>query len=561
MKKKTYLISALSLISIGIISTPVIIKANNTRKNAPIVDKNIAYHTDFEGMTISANSTADINTGFVWVNNWENAKTVNRNNSTMLDAPLFDSAEYSPVGGFGIGSAGNLAKCREGEPYTCTTYLEFTGIDKLFVEFVGDSWGSCILYPDGKIGDNPGGHNMTNVSYKNSILSFTFTKHLHQRDGVDGYIQFVGYNAKNAHVYFDDITIAKSEYMMNESFSNFEPMDFNNDTDLHHNIYLSDKVNGKYIKQDNNMFARMTYNPTDQEENRLFFINKLGVLNKNRQFNISFDVKADKMKELSFYYGGSFVSEINSFKLDLQDNQIKDIKGNKMTDISYENEKISFTLDTSVAFDEYKQFEIKGISDSNETATIDIDNITIKQLPIIESIKANTSLVKKTYYVGDQLNLDNLSVIANYTDDTNKQLDKNDLEITGFDSQTPGKQKITISYQGCKDTFVVSVLKKVMSINIDTTNVKKEYNYGEELNFDGLVVKATFEKLGEIELSRNAFLDGYSIDQGYYDSHKPATYTITIIYKNQKATYDVVVKKSTQIVFDVEYKDSKTGGQ
>lgn len=557
MKKRSYLIVLLSLFSIGVVSTPIIIKANDARKNAKIEDKDIAYQTNFEGMTISASSTADINTGFVWVHNWENAKTVVRNNSNMLDAPLFDNTTYSPVGGFGIGSAGNLSRCKDGEPYVCQTYLEFTGAEKLFVEFVGDSWGSCILYPDGTIGDNPGGSNMTNVSYKDNILSFTFTKHRHQRDGVDGYIQFVGYNTLNAHVYFDDIVIRRANNMIDEKFDNFSVMDFTNETDLHHNLYLDEKTAGKYMEADGNKFARILYGPTDNTETRLFFINKLGTLNRNRKYDVSFDLKSNNMKEVSIYFGGSFVSEINNFKIDFATNEVKDLTGNKISNVKYENNKVSFSLDTSVEFNEYTQFEFKGISNTLEQAYLDIDNIYISQLPTIESIVADTSLVQKTYYVGDELNIENLEVVVNYTDDTNRPLNNNEFEISGFDSQTPGKQKITISYEGFKDYYVVSIIKKVTSISLDTANVKKTYEYGEDISFEGLVVRANFERLGEAEIQRNAFLDGYSIDLGLYDPYKPGTYTITVIYKNQKASYQVVVNQPSQIIFSVDYVETK----
>ena len=136
MKQKYRLTLLISLLAVSLLSVPLITKVSGLKKANQNVNKDIAYHTDFEGMTISQTSTADINTGFIWVNRWQDAKTETHKGSNMLYAPLIDSDDYSIVGGFGIGSAGNLARCRNDESYTCSTYLEFGGMDHLFVEVI-----------------------------------------------------------------------------------------------------------------------------------------------------------------------------------------------------------------------------------------------------------------------------------------------------------------------------------------------------------------------------------------------------------------------------------------
>ena len=188
MKIKYKLIICILGLFLTFIVVALMIKVDAVSTNE--VDEHV-YYTDFEGIVVNESSTVDNNTGFIWANNWKEAKTIKRNGSTMLEMPLFDSGTYSTVGGFGIGSQSNLAKCVIGEAYDVETYFEMENIEYMFVEFVGgdDKWGSVIIYQDGFVKTNTGGRNISNVSYINNILKFTFTMSFNANEQVNGYIK------------------------------------------------------------------------------------------------------------------------------------------------------------------------------------------------------------------------------------------------------------------------------------------------------------------------------------------------------------------------------------
>ncbi|MBQ8748938.1 MAG: bacterial Ig-like domain-containing protein [Clostridia bacterium] len=81
---------------------------------------------------------------------------------------------------------------------------------------------------------------------------------------------------------------------------------------------------------------------------------------------------------------------------------------------------------------------------------------------------------------------------------------------------------------------------------IDTTNVKTELNYNEDLDLSGLVVKA---KKGNSEITLTTGTSEsssriYTINYGGFDKTVSGTYTITISYKDyQSATFTVTVAK------------------
>ena len=75
----------------------------------------------------------------------------------------------------------------------------------------------------------------------------------------------------------------------------------------------------------------------------------------------------------------------------------------------------------------------------------------------VYKITLETKPSKLIYSVGEELDLTGLSVKVWYNDDTSVILGPEDLEVSGYDASTTGVQRLTISYQGCSNSFSVRV--------------------------------------------------------------------------------------------------------
>ena len=78
------------------------------------------------------------------------------------------------------------------------------------------------------------------------------------------------------------------------------------------------------------------------------------------------------------------------------------------------------------------------------------------------SIKINSTNHKTSYYVGDDINVANLTVEATTSDGTKVTVNVTADMISGFDSSKLGKQTLTITMDGCTTTY---------SVEVSTTNV------------------------------------------------------------------------------------------
>lgn len=555
MKKRKTIALISSLITLCCVSVTLI--AVNAKVNDE-TDQKVIYSTDFEGMLIDKNSTVDSNTGFIWANDWQNSKTVQRNGSTMFDWTVIDSTEsnkYSTVGGFGIASNSNLAKCNNGEAYTTSAYIEIENIEYVFVEYVGgtDKWGSCIIYPNGKIVENVGGNNMSNVSYVNNILEFTFTMSFNDVEKVNGYIKFTAYNSKNGHIYLDDVSIKHTKYVLNEDYEKTPVEVFDTHTsNWRTNYYAVDGVKSEYIKVNNDTKAKMSFTLNQNESGEsVFFLNRLGFLNKNRRYQLSFDMDTTNISNVWIYYGGTWAEPVSYAQINIGSGSVNKT-GTALHEVTYKNKNVYIDFNTNVEFADWQQFQfIVQVNNANQLSEVYIDNLLMYQIPVVSELSLTTSAVKTSYYYGEEFDSTNLKVTAIYSNDTTKEVSLADCQISGYNKEKIGIQEITVTYQGISEKYNVTVKRKLASIKIDTTSVKTFYNYGESIDLTGLVVKAKAENIEEeYVLNHGAALGGYSIFYGEFDPYTPGTYTILVTYLDASATFEVIVGNRTPLKFD-----------
>lgn len=510
------------------------------------------YETDFEGLNISSSNTADSATGFVWVNRWEDAVSEKHNGSNMLKAPLYDSETYSTLGGLGIASRSNLALCDSGESYEVTLYMELHGLEYMFVEYVGgdDRWGSVIIYPNGTVTKNGSGDNICEVSYRNNILKFKFTMGEPFNDGgniVNGYIKFTGYNCTNAYVYMDDISIVKSETAYSEDFSTHNVGVFDTRDYTYFGKFYSENTTEIVSSSGGDKYLKVSKMPNGTAGSEIFFLNRLSVLNRGRDYKVSMSLNTDNIKNLYIYNVGTWNDPLEYMKITMSDLSIS-TSGEAISNAVYKDGKLTFDFRASVDYTEYGQFEfVAEPIDSGKTMVINVDNIEFKQVPMVRSIEVES--LASTFTWGEELDLQKFNVKVIYTDATEKKIDASFCDITGYDKTVNGRQVITFSYEGVSTSVIIDVVRNVESLVLDTSSVKKEYRYGENIDLSGLSAYAVYKNGEKASLENDPINGGYSISLGGFDGYTAGTYTVTVTYGNITKEFDVTVLPAESIDF------------
>ena len=116
--------------------------------------------------------------------------------------------------------------------------------------------------------------------------------------------------------------------------------------------------------------------------------------------------------------------------------------------------------------------------------------------PELLSIILDSSAVKKSYYVNDQLDLTGLIVKAHYDKGEDVVLNDSQYNVEAVDMSTAGTKTVVISYQRQRNSFEIQVaVKPVIGIkSIAVTQMPNKVNYVEGEQFDptGLVITATY---------------------------------------------------------------------
>ena len=220
-----------------------------------------------------------------------------------------------------------------------------------------------------------------------------------------------------------------------------------------------------------------------------------------------------------------------------------------------------------------------GCDDEKKTNTNPDDNKTdIVVEKTLSGITLNTDSVKKTYTYGEGLNLSGLEVTASYSDNSTAKVNNYTTSpANGETLNSVGDVYVVVMYENKTATFAVTVNKALTGITLDTTNVKKDYVYGDALDITGLVVTANFndnssETVTNYTVEPNVgtiFTNGgdstIKVSYGGFDQRysvmvdKSAT-AISIDTTNVKTNYHYGEKfDSTGLEVNVVYANGKTG--
>lgn len=126
--------------------------------------------------------------------------------------------------------------------------------------------------------------------------------------------------------------------------------------------------------------------------------------------------------------------------------------------VNSNGKKTKITKDYTLSFSEGNVLEIPG----NHTITITYNEKQVSyeiNVNKVENIVVNETGVKKTYKVGEKIDVSDMVVVAEYSNGTKEELsDQYSIEVEGGEMFTSeGKKVVTISYGDSKSTMVVSV--------------------------------------------------------------------------------------------------------
>ncbi|MDE6584362.1 MAG: hypothetical protein K2K15_03070 [Anaeroplasmataceae bacterium] len=116
---------------------------------------------------------------------------------------------------------------------------------------------------------------------------------------------------------------------------------------------------------------------------------------------------------------------------------------------------------------------------------------TLTKIQVVDEF--GTAITEKSAYQGTNVyQHEGVYVLAYYSDD-------HTTDVTAFakfsevDLSRLGKTTVEVTYNNCKDSYILEVLENpVVSVQLDTTNVKMVYKVGERFSSSGLVVSAKY---------------------------------------------------------------------
>ena len=157
----------------------------------------------------------------------------------------------------------------------------------------------------------------------------------------------------------------------------------------------------------------------------------------------------------------------------------------------------------------------------------------------VKSISLKDTGFKKDYKYGENLDLDNLSIVIQYISGKTEEVPVTSGMVTGYDPKTLGNQALTIKYDDFEVKTSVSVKDYIKDIKL-TPPDKKEYKINESLSLAGgsiTEVMASGATGNVISLTQN-MVSGF-------DSTTPGTKTIKVKFEDNTYTYTVNVQDRT----------------
>ena len=173
----------------------------------------------------------------------------------------------------------------------------------------------------------------------------------------------------------------------------------------------------------------------------------------------------------------------------------------------------------------------------------------------VERIEIKKKPSKTTYIKGENLDLTDGILTVYYEDKTtaNIPLTSNEIEVKGYDANSLGRQTITVTYQGQKTTFEITVKNEIIQIVMKEKPSKTTYIRGENLDLTDGIITVYYEDTTTTEIP----LTSDEISISGYDNKIIGTQTIIVTYRGKQTTFEVTVKNDVEKI-EIKTKPSKT---
>ena len=160
--------------------------------------------------------------------------------------------------------------------------------------------------------------------------------------------------------------------------------------------------------------------------------------------------------------------------------------------------------------------------------------ITVEEPPVVQMISVLTMPTKTEFIRGTSFDFTGLKVQVIYTNGKKEIIEVTPDMTTGGDINKSGKQTITYTRFGSSVTFDVTVIPvKPVGLEVDKMPTQTKYVLGQNINTDGLVVKAKNND-GTYNVITPDTIEGYN-------KNKVGVQTITVKYSDFETTFEVEV--------------------
>ncbi|WP_206438341.1 bacterial Ig-like domain-containing protein, partial [Paenibacillus whitsoniae] len=188
------------------------------------------------------------------------------------------------------------------------------------------------------------------------------------------------------------------------------------------------------------------------------------------------------------------------------------------------------------------------------------------------SIAVDASAFKKSYFVGDSLDLSGLKVTAAFQDLHEELLAAGDYIVDGFSSKTAGDHSLTIYYNGQSAAVpgTIHVAPRVVTaLDVQYMPAKTDYYPGDHLDTQGMIVQAQYNGGGdwatlgsnEYTLSLPPTDASYSVTTATYTLTTPGVTTVTVrstVTTDTYTSFDVNVNNAELTTLEITHAPNKT---
>lgn len=169
--------------------------------------------------------------------------------------------------------------------------------------------------------------------------------------------------------------------------------------------------------------------------------------------------------------------------------------------------------------------------------------VTIKKKELLSITVAPPT--KTEYWTGEELDLAGMIVTALFNDNTTGSIAVSAAKISGYNKNRAGSQTVTVTYNGKKATFKVTVKEKAALDSIQVQPpAKMTYYVGDEFDRSGMQVTAVYSDGTTEDVTSLADVIGFS-------SKKAGTDKIKIKYLNKSEALQVTILEAQPTSFIV----------